>query len=111
MVGGLFIGFSLLFGPKNWHSGASMQLVHNLGASWTAWGLSFIVYCLLLCNHKTRVFGYFIGFILYSFYTGSFVVASVEGRLTNVVLLVVLVNSTIQQAIWGIKTMIEEARR
>lgn len=111
IFGGLFIGYGLVIGPPAWHTGASMVLVHQLGVAWAVWGVLFAAYALLLLNHHTRVFGYFLGFVLYSFYAGSFVLASTEGHLSSVVLLVVSINATIQQAVWGIKTMIEETRR
>lgn len=110
-LGALFIGASLIWGPTHWHTSPSMMLVQQLGIPWDVWGLLFIAYSMLLYTNSTRVFGFFLGFVLYSFFTGSFIYALSTGRSANIVLLVVAVNATIQQAVWGVKSMIQEARR
>ena len=53
------VGLALVFGPDRWVSSKSLQFVHDyLHIPWTAWGVAFLVFAVMLCNWRTRTLGY-----------------------------------------------------
>lgn len=53
------VGLALVFGPDRWVSSKSLQFIHEyMHIPWTAWGIAFLAFAVMLLHWRTRTIGY-----------------------------------------------------
>lgn len=111
IAGGLFMWWSLTWGPSQWHSGPSLYFVAGLGLAWPVIGALWLAYSLLLTNHCTRVLGYWLGVCLTGYFLVSLGDASIRGHLTSVYALVLVIFATAGQVSGAVRSMVAAERK
>lgn len=73
ILGGLFAGLTLAFGPDRWRDTTSLTWLAQAHVPLRVWGIAVIVYALLLAFDSTRPLGYAVGAVLWAVFTLSII--------------------------------------